>query len=373
MTPRDQKGSDHVLDKLSPSVRAEVDGIVSKWTAFTQKVNGRVEEVVAEARAGLDQLIHDHTLDHGPIGAAMSAVQVRFKGLGPKVQEAFEKSDHALDEVMARDLSQQDMHAVIAIRDVMIKQERALIDHIDDQYERLMMQKNADWARRLRQLAQEETSRGAPCSSCGAPFPVQVFWAASQARCPHCNAVNDLYPGVAAGSFYQGLGVHALAHEAAFGEWEAEQRADHALKAFRHATAYDRWLYVEAARAYWAKYYGTVKQLNPGFDGNIDSAVAAKLAHYSAWDAEVDKQKRDFLGALVDASRKRDGAALKQLLGARPHHVDLDSCAEALMERGDVEGTTFVLDVKYDADQESDPRAAWIREQLADVARTVRK
>ena len=352
----------------SPQVQQKLNEVVTKFDGFLAKVTQRVDEALAETNAGVDELIAQHATDHGPMGAAFSAVQARFRGLATKVDEAYEKIDAEVDELTELDdLNSADWEMISAARDHLIEKRRAMTDGIDLHYYTIEMKKNADWSRRLRDLAQAELAKPTPCSQCGAPLDVRGMAYQGSAACAACHSVNDVFPGTAAGLFYQGLGAHSLAQEASWNEWLAERDAKAKLDRFRHPTEYDRWVYHQAARAYYTRYYQEGLKIYPKFTENIEAAVEAKLKHYTAWDQPVDQQKRALLGQVVEASSKGDAAAMQQLVTAIPHHMRLDDLIECLVERKHFPAAQFLLGVKYDQEGESDPKAQWVAKELADM------
>ena len=355
------------------SIRGQIEPIVQKWNGFAGKVSARVDEVVAEADAGLTELIGQHPTDHGPLGAAFSAVQARFTALTPKVDDAFEKISGEIDEAVdsADDLPDAEQRWVWDVVDGLQKQKDDLSARIDLAYEELQTRKNAEWARKLESLAKNEIAKGVSCSQCGAPFKPEIYWRSSQAKCGSCGAVNDVHPGMAAGLFFQGIGVHALSHAGAWNEWRAEREADNAFKGWRHPTAQDRDAHLAAARAYYTRYYQIGMDLHPELVADLSQAVEAKLAHYHQWDQKIDQIRRQYMGQLVDAARRNDLASVKQISQNRPPDLDLSDCVEALVERHLEDAARAVLDVQYDADGEDGDRRGWVSEQLADVRRTV--
>ncbi len=364
-----------MLESMSPKVRAVCEPLAQRWSGFLEKLQARVNEVKAEADAGLDQLIAAHATDHGPMGAAFTAVQVRFNGLTSKLSDAWDKMDESIDEALEElddDVKPSDWEAYAKWRSALVNAQRALSDDISLSYEYLQMKKNADWARRLKQLAEQEQQSGAKCSSCGGPVPIQTPWQAEKSACSHCSVMNDVVPGLSAGLFYQGIGAHALAHEAAWDHWMAEWKAKDAFDKRRCPTAYDHWVYIEAAKAYYTTYYQAGLQVNAGFVSDVATAVAAKMKHYSAWDQAIDQQNRAFMGQVVDAANKGDAEGMKALISQRPHHVDLDDIGYALVERDLIDAAKFFFGLKYDLEDEDDPKGAWIAEQIKDTISTLR-
>jgi len=363
------------VQQLSPQLQQEVGPLLERWRAFVGKFTARVEEAIAEADQGLDALIQQHATDHGPMGAAMGALKGRFNGLSQKLDQAQEKIDEELWEILFRDdISPRDGDVVSRIRDVFCREHEQIREGMDLQVAMLETSKNATWARRLQQLAQQEIQGGAPCSGCGAPFQVEVYWKSTNQKCPHCGAMSSVSPGPAASMFYQGIGIHSLAHEAAIEEWKAEQQAENRYNALRHPTEKDRQQYLASAQAYWTKYYQTVAQIDPGFDGNVEGAVQGRLQHYSFWDPGVDQQARAYMDRVIEMAAARNEGGLRQLMsGERPSGVwGLDDICEAIAERGDVEGTKLALAIRYDLEDEDDPKDEWVREQLREIMETVR-
>jgi len=353
---------------MRPEVQNKVNELVQKWEGFLGKVNTRVQAVLAESDAGIDQLIQQHAMDYGPMGAAFTAIQARFHGLGQKVGDAWDKIDEELDEVSELDdLTEAEYDYLSSARDRMIDQSRKARDDIELHHYTIEMKKSADWARHLREIAKQEIAKGVPCSQCGAAIHPERFDTGSQQKCGSCGAVNDIMPGMASASFYAGNGAHALAQEQAWDHWLAERKAKDDLDAYRHSTAYDHWVYHKAAHDYYTAYYQAGVALYPKFTENVEAAVAAKMKHYTAWTQDVDKQTQELLGKVVEASGNGDVNALNQVVSNLPHFMRLDDCIECLVERRHYPAAKHLFGLKYDQDGEDDPKQQWIARELAEM------
>ncbi len=300
---------------MRPEVQSKVNEVIEKWDGFLAKVNARIDEVLAEADAGIDQLMEQHAQDYGPMGAAFSAIQSRFHGLGTKVTDAFEKIREELHEVTELDrLTPEEWALISSAPEASSEKYRQMQDHIELSHYTIEMQKSADWARRLRSIADEEIARGVPCSECGAKIRVETLATSTQQKCASCGAVNEVTPGMAAASFYLGNGVHALAHEQAWNLWLAERKAKEELYAKHYPTAHDERLYHEAAHEYWTAYYQAGLDIYPGFTKDVASAVDAKMKQYTAWDHEKGRRSSARLlpsaALLVDEARIGAGPEL---------------------------------------------------------------
>ncbi len=353
---------------MGADVQNKMGALVQQWDGFLGKVDGRVQAVIAEADAGLDQLIAQHAMDHGPMGAAFAALQSRFHGLSTKLSDAWEKIDEEIDEIGEDDdLSSADWDAISNARDAMCDKYVKLTDDLELHHYTIEMKKNADWARRLRALAEQEMATGVPCSQCGTPMQVENLDSGGSQKCGSCGAVNNVLPGAASALFYRGLGAHALAQEQSWNHWLAERTAKAEFDKKRHPTAYDHWAYLKAAHDYWTAYHQAGLAVYPKFVQDVASSVDAKMKHYRAWDQELDKQKRELFGNIVEASSKGDVAGLDAIVGNLPHFADFDECIECLVERRHYPAGQHLLGKKYDMDGEDDPKPQWIARELAEM------
>ena len=362
-----------MIENLSPNLQSQVHQLQERWQRFAAHVKGRVEEVIAEANAGIDQLIAEHAFDHGPMGAAFSALQARFNGIDNRIDKGWEDCEAAFEAVRdLDDLPERDLMWLNRIWSEWSRQHRQLRHETDLHYQLLETRKNADWARRLRELAQREIEKGVSCTQCGGQVVPEVYWEASNVTCSHCQAVNSVKPGTAAALMYQGLGAHALSHEAALNEWVEEQNAKQRYDELRHPTAYDHWLWLQAAHAYYTRYYQTMHHIHPGTPETVEQGVTNKLKHYTAYDPPLEQQKRELMGRLLEAAYNKDEGTMRQLVQQLPHGVDLEECAWSLMEHGSPEGAEIMTNIRYDAEGETDPRRGWVQEQLRELEESIR-
>jgi hypothetical protein len=389
-----------MLELMSPNLRAPAEAVKTKWDGFVPKIDARVNEVLVEADQGLDELISQHGLDPGPMGAAFSALQVRFRGLGQKLDEAWSKIDGELDQVRDKAQSAKDHEALGQLRAGMRASYGQAKDRIDLAYEGVQTRKNAQWARTLYTQAQRDSQQPVQCTKCGGGIQQTVFHQSSNVNCGHCGAVNQLHPGMAAGLFFQLIGLHALSHEQAYPEWLAMFRAEKAYHGFRVPITRDREALLAAAHAYWTKYYTAQRTMHPGFDetfGSIEKAVNAKLTHYGAWDPPIDQMTRAKFQVLVDTVATGDRNAIMRVLqggATQPemqrivridangmHEVmvkgfkttyDLDDAVRCAYEHGDARGTMILLEIQHKQEGEDDPLPVWSGEQLARMSRDLR-
>lgn len=155
----------------------------ARWKAFLDKVRARLHEVLAEADAGLDELIAIEVIDPGPVAAASNEVRARLFGLRDKISPAWAKLEAELGDAQ-RDL--EDLG-------------RALESEILEAADRFDDVVRTKQLARLEGLAKEElAARELKCTRCGARLPEPaVQHRTENVTCTHCQAVNTVRPGPA--------------------------------------------------------------------------------------------------------------------------------------------------------------------------------
>jgi hypothetical protein len=356
-------------NQMSPGIRAKVAPVEERWNGFVRKVSGRIEEIMAEANAGLDELIQAAPVEHAPWGAAWGTLSSRVSGLDQKIGEAREKLDAELDAIRdLDDIAQSDHDAVLALGRAWLEQERAIRRQLERNFHTFETRKWADRARALYALARVEAERPAPCTSCGAPLTVTGLWESSNVKCGHCGVQNSVSPGPAGGQYWGSL--HYVAVEGSFAELYAEQDAKAQYDRYRCPTAADFDTILRASHAFYTKYNTLLKSMNPGFVGTVEEATAANMKHHTAWDQPRDQLARQFYGKLLDAVKRRDKAQTTALMQNLPDAVTLDECTNAVYERGgDRAGAEFVLQIEHQLTDESDPLKPWLAEKVESLVR----
>jgi len=362
------------MSAMSEKFASQLQPVVAKWDGFLAKVEQRLQEVHAEAEAGMDQLIAMHTTDYGPIGAGFTALQTRYHGLGTKVSDAWEKIEEQLEEINDQKESRksEELDAYYELEDQQRAKYDALYEKVDLQYQYLAVKKSADWARQLYPLAQAEIQTEKACTQCGAPFQQTVYHQAVNLTCPHCGSVNSCNPGMAT-AMYFGSGVHNLAEEQCWAEKMAELKADKALSDWRHPTQFDFQTRLDAAQAFWDKYFAVTQQLNPGFDQPLAEAAADKMKHFTAWDQGVDREKRIYLSQAVEAAANKDPDTMRQVAASRPHHVDWTDVGECIGEHLGRRQCKWFLKIWHEVKGEKRDKKKWVNEELSDIMDTVRR
>ena len=152
----------------------------ARWGAFLEKVRARLQEILAEADAGLDEIIATEVIDPGPVAAAQNEVKGRLFGLREKIGPAWTKLEAELPsewEDQGRALESEILAAIEVFEDQTRVKHRA----------------------RLTELAQAELKdRALACSKCGARLPEPIVkHRVENVTCTHCQALNTVRPGLA--------------------------------------------------------------------------------------------------------------------------------------------------------------------------------
>ena len=354
-----------MLDQLSPALRTRTAAVIQKWEGFLAKVGTRVDETVVEADVGLNEIIAAHCTDPGPLGAAFSALQARFRGLQNKVSEAWEKIDGELDAIR-NEAEGQDLATMSKIWSQMSKSSRDWRHDIDLRYEVLVIQKEADLARALYQQGEREKSTPVNCHHCGAPLKVDTWWESSNVACGACNAVNSVSPGPGITYFYLGNGAHALVREMTRDSIVAHTHAEREYKALRIPTEHDYQRYIATARAMYAAYYQTMAANNPAFRHDVNQQIEAKMLHYSHYDSGSDKKARASNGKTLQLAIAGDRAGLAAHVEA--DKLDLGECLYAAAERGQAGAIDLLLELQYAAEGDGESKGPWLAEKKHELA-----
>jgi hypothetical protein len=360
----------NLLSQLSPPVQAAMSPLVQRWETYVQKVSGRVEEILVEGDQGITEILQMNPQDPGPVSAAFTAVESRFRGITDKVDSAREKIEEDWEETV-ENLGLEDPAQERTLRmmwNAILQQSDAFKYEIFKKSAALRIRKMAEWSKALYQTAMQEYQQPRHCPSCGAQIEVAIRYQASNVTCPFCNAVNTIEVGPATGLYFQGAGVHSLAEEENIQQYMAWLDTERWYNDLRNPTAQDRERMLGAARTYWTAYYTTMKRLHPGFQEDIAAAVSAKLAHYDAYDRKADQGERSVYGNIVELAASRDQNRLWQYLQSLPEsQLDMDDAVRAVYEHGDRDGAVLLMRMQHRMENEEEPIDSYIKEKLADL------
>jgi hypothetical protein len=336
-----------LIQQLGPKTQAKVDPFLQRWAVFSGKVTQRSQDVAAEADRGLDEIVAQNPTDGGPIAGAFSAVRARYLSIGRKVDQAVDKLDEEWEEALSG-VGGKDGERVYTLFCQIRQEAAALRVELETTAEWLQARKGADWGRQLYQAAAKEWSQQLYCPQCGAPLPVVPQYHAVTEPCESCGSVTELSPGPAA-AYYFGSGVHHLAQEASFPQWQAMQAAQQEHDALTNPSQQDRDRFVGVVRAYWTAYYQTFIQLNPTYNRTLEQAVEAKLTHLTTnvWDqgrGEADRAAISEALAIVATGNQR---AMYDFVKSHPG-LWIGGMVDDAYRKGDLRTVEFLLAMEYE-------------------------
>lgn len=329
------------LNEVSPQRAPAFAALVDRYNAFEGKIVARVEEIRAEAIAGITELVEGNPLDSGAISAGFSAVTSRFHQLGNKVDQAVEKLEEEWSVKADEDgLKDKERRRLDAVWSQIVRDSRALRERLTREGEKLEIQGGAHWARVLYNLMQQEYGQPVACPRCAGPLPVALRFQTANETCPHCGSVNELLPKLGT-ALYFGSGLHYLAQEAALPEAEVMAQAEARYQALRHQTKSDHEAYLATVEAYWTKYYTTLAAMHPAPVRTVEQSVADKMIHYrnNPWNDNVDDRERQEKDRLLQLAQAGDASGF--IAACKALQMDMDEARIALYEHG----LTAFLDV----------------------------
>jgi hypothetical protein len=246
-----------------------VSAASARWGAFLQQIADRHAAICAEAeegtRAGLAATEYDFT----PIAHAWMAVIDRLKELERRIVDTWHEKVSAVFEQEAADAS-------TLARELQRGQDLAF--ELENRRESAEQRAFAAGARELhRRAAATQTEQR--CRQCGAPLSVPVSFIAVNVQCQHCQTLGTFEPGTWARSAVAS-GGHAMAWEAAEGEWLAMRRAERAVHATRSPTPLALLKAYETAQiAYWTRYCSAKAAYAPELR-NVPLEVRSRMQHW---------------------------------------------------------------------------------------------
>ncbi len=345
--------------------------VVDRWGIFLGKVRGRLQEVLTEADGAYEEVIQIEVVDPAAISGVTSALQGRIHGLASKVQDSWEKIDEELSAASdAADVPPDEYARVRAEQQTL---GRELEREINLQGELLTINKESKLARALGEAAKLELKDALRCQNCGADVKPELYHQASNARCPHCQAVSTITPGMATAMYFGGGAVHNLAREASLREWLAMGEAERRFQGLRHPTEDDLKQYEAATATYWRAYCFAFGKHHPGWnDATVEADFRGKMGHFHEYVAGNDKETRARMTDALRVVATGDGRSFGQWLKTNRPGDEASYLEEVILaaaEHGDLRGVSMLVEVLYALERPDEPKSQWTREKLAEVNR----
>jgi hypothetical protein len=199
----------------------------ARWTAFLDKIEGRMNELLGGAEQALPDLVDMSDFELTPYANAMTGVRTQCLELIHKIETTWNAQVSATLEQALGD-------GPGAGKQVDRERERgeALARRLEHALRKAEVQIAAVVAERIVAQARKILSKDFKCSHCGAPLTVrECFFRSYYVNCQWCKTVNTFEPGLVARQV-EHFSVHALAEKVAL---EANLRYLEAEDAYRRS------------------------------------------------------------------------------------------------------------------------------------------
>lgn len=248
-----------------------------RWSAFLEQIGGRHQQVRAEAEQGAREALIATEFDPTPVGIVWMAVTDRLKELERRILDTWhEKVDAAFEAEGYDD----------AARTAARRRGEDLAFELENAREASEMSVYAGAARELHARALA-TQKEHDCPQCGAALAIPIVYQAVHVTCAHCHTLTTFEPGTTA-RMAIGFGSHAMAWEAASGEWLAMRNAERRVRDTRSPTPLALLkAYEHAQLAYWFKYIGVRARFEPVLH-DVKLEVRSRMAF---WYQSMESQE----------------------------------------------------------------------------------
>lgn len=350
---------------------ATLDALTQRWTTFLGKVEARLAEVEAEAKAGLAELIATEVLDPAPLANALTEVQARLRALAKKV-------DTAWDDTIAPECEAHDDGPGRRQVATLEAAGRALVLRIEELGEALEAGARLQAAERLKALAEAElAARKLTCAKCGAPLPEPpVLHRVENVTCTHCRAVNTVRPGMAMASYFAGGALDAKARASGRDSAKQLEQAERRFQARRHPSREDAEALRQVMTAHWRAVLLVRGRETPGWtEARLPREVDVKVAQSLGPREAREGHRWDAVSFALGRAAAGDVRALEAWLDGDGGDLGfgVDELLALTGERDDAKAFDMALLVAWQREGDGAPKAKWIAERRAEVVRFVRR
>jgi hypothetical protein len=157
--------------------------LLDRWSAFCAKIEERHAALIAEAGAGVAELSAVAPADPAPTLAAIQAVHLRLLALTRKVDETW--SGQVGDALLA---------VSTAVRDEGLALREESEARMEEAWGRARARLEADVCRAMEPLVTAALATPVRCTQCAATLAALQSRDARRMTCPHCGAVNQVFP-----------------------------------------------------------------------------------------------------------------------------------------------------------------------------------
>jgi rubrerythrin len=244
-----------------------------RWVGFLAKIERRHGELVAEAEAGLAQMVAADPAQVQAMGNTIQGIGFRLETLHDKVDGAWERNDDEFFDAgggfvdRARD-AREDMDV-----------------NLRSNWARVSVRGVANAYRAMWPEVEASMARSPSCTQCGATMEGIHVYKPLHSTCPFCNAVNQLFPEDTVRIYFEGA-PHALGVEAALEQRFAVERhrreADRARRATRWGSepvgSLDELARLE--RLYWERYGEVRRRLSGESEESSRELIESRMTQF---------------------------------------------------------------------------------------------
>lgn len=239
-------------------MNAQQQALLQRWEAFCAKIDARLDELIAEARQGVEALARQYPTDTAPLGNALG-------GLDNRIAQLRERIEQTWDDSVEEKFEQADEGD--GFLDVGLDARRDFEIDFDEKWDAWKARAVADYHRQMWPHVQQALQQPVHCTQCGAPLanPGQARTVAI--NCTHCGAVVQIVPDPAVSTYFGGGAAHAFGEEAAVAIRYQIERFREQVDRWRRAREWaheplesmEKWEAMELS--YWQAYAGAQAQL----------------------------------------------------------------------------------------------------------------
>lgn len=257
---------------------------VQRWEGFITKINGRYQEVLAEADAGFADLIASDPTDTITYGNAMMGIHARVLGLTKMLDDTWQ------NQVSSQLSGAEEKHC----RDRL----DAARNGIDGDWERRKATYETNIYRALWPRVQPLMQKGVPCNNCGRELKLSNPTSVEAITCPGCRTVNQVAPDPIVSTYFGGA-PHAFAYAAALPKREIVEAQRKRANEWRRVREWAdepiesllEWEKLE--RDYWTTYYATHASISPLTDQARQEYIESRMRpFYEALERSEDAWRK---------------------------------------------------------------------------------
>ncbi len=255
-----------------------------RWDAFLAQIQGRHEQVRAEAQAAGRQFIAGVAAggDALQLSHQLGAVKHRLQELEAKIMETW----HAqVDDAILNE------GAPVSVRDAACDKGISLQHVLEDARDEMEIGLLSELARARYQVATAQLEPVA-CAGCGAQVEPPHSFRLVEWACAGCGGPMRYDPSElmrSAGA----IGTHPISQEAAVAEWRAMQAADRRARGARSPCPLSLLQASEAAQiAYWRRYLATRAWFEPELGRDPEMEVRSRMEQWYQYTADQEEAWR---------------------------------------------------------------------------------